>query len=116
MNNIQSNLLTNIKTRSDLELCSKLNRDKVCDTLHNNLLFVKVDLITDFINKNYTMKLYGLPGNEILNFLKEMTEIMGYSRSDCPFTFEKKSEFITEIIYIRIESKTKEINLDFYAY
>lgn len=114
MNTIQSNLL--YKSPKDLDNLSKENRKEIYDIFQNNLLFVKADVITDFINKNYTIKLYGLPNNEILKFLNQLYERIGYFRKECPFTFEKQNNQITNVIHLRIDENNQDIYLDFYTY
>lgn len=112
MNSVQSQLLIN---QSYLDKISKENRAKIYNIFVQNLLFVKADVLTDFINKNYSIKLYGLPNNEILNFLMSFIEKSEFKRTECPFTFEKTDQF-TEVFHLRIDDKTSDLYLDFYTY
>lgn len=112
MNLIQSQLLIN---QQELDEKSKENRSNIHDLFIKNLLFIKVDTLTDFINKNYAIKVFGLPNNEILEFLLPVLNKTGFNKTECPFTFEKKNK-LTEVVHLRIDDFSKELYLDFYTY
>ena len=113
MNNIQSSLLP--QQKSDFDLISKNNRDEIYEGFIKNLLFVKTDNITDYVRKNYSVRLHSLPFNEILFFLNSFSKKLGYKKTLCPFTFER-GQNVKEIMYLRIESDEKSLYLDFYSY
>lgn len=94
---------------------AKNNRDAIYETFALNLMFVKIDKVTDHVRKNYSIKLYGLPHSEILSFLTSSVDRLEFFTDECPYTLEKEGVY-KEIIYIRFDHEEKSLYLDFYAY
>lgn len=92
---------------------SKFNQNNFFSDIQNSFEYIKIDKITDYINKNYSVRLYGLPFNVIIFHLKKYLQNENFKKTNCVLTYSRN---YNENVYIRIDYKNKFIYLDFYSY